>query len=146
MTVAVINGIEALTRTDDGTLVAPEDREAWREWVSATKARNWLQDDPLLDWLARYGEEQGFKRDDAADGFDPRTDFRPFLFRQGHAFEEGVMRLLAERTEVVTIARTYEDSRSIDAAAATIEAMRDATPIIAQAVLRDPQHLSLIHI
>ena len=44
----VVTGIEALTRSDDGTLVIPEDREAWREWVSATKARNWLNDDPLL--------------------------------------------------------------------------------------------------
>ena len=51
-----------------------------------------------------------------------------------------MLRLLAEGTEVVTIATDWEDSRSIDAAAATVEAMRDGAPIIAQAVLRDPQH------
>ncbi|MEX1345523.1 MAG: hypothetical protein AB1Z63_12740, partial [Candidatus Limnocylindrales bacterium] len=140
MTIAVVNGIEALTRADDGTMVIPEEREDWRAWVSATKGRNWLNDDPLLDWLDRYGTDHGFERDDAAPGFDPRLDFRPFLFRQGNAFEAGVMALLAERAEVVTIARTYEDSRSIDAAAATVEAMRDAVPIIAQGVLRDPEH------
>ena len=140
MSKIVVTGIEALTRADDGTLVIPEDREAWREWVSATKARNWLNDDPLLDWLDRFGTEAGFERDDEAEDFDPRTDFRPFIFRQGDAFEQGVMRLLAEGHPVVTIAETWEDSRSIDAAAATLAAMRDATPIIAQGVLRDPQH------
>ena len=57
----VVTGIEALTRADDGTLVIPEDRAAWREWVSATKARNWLNDDPLLDWLDRYGEDHGLR-------------------------------------------------------------------------------------
>ena len=50
------------------------------------------------------------------------------------------MELLAERAEVVTIAQDWEDSRSLDAAAATLEAMRDGTPIIAQAVMRDPEH------
>jgi hypothetical protein len=140
MTLTVVSGLEALTRADDGTLVIPEEREEWREWVSATKARNWLYDDPLLDWLDRFGEDKGFERDQEAEGFDPRTDFRPFIFGQGDAFEQGVLRLLAERTEVVTIGRSWEDSRSIDAAAATVEAMRDATPIIAQGVLRDPQH------
>lgn len=136
----VVTGLEALTRADDGTLVVPEDREAWREWVSATKARNWLNDDPLLDWLDRYGADHGFERDDEVEGYNPRTDFREFVFGQGDAFEAGVLRLLARDTEVVTIATDWEDSRSIDAAAATVEAMRDGAPIIAQAVLRDPQH------
>jgi hypothetical protein len=135
-----ISGVEALTRADDGTLVIPEDREAWRGWVSATKARNWLNDDPLLDWLDRYGRDHDFVRDDEVEGFNPRTGFRDYLFSKGDAFEAGVLALLAKNHEVVTIATSWEDSRSVDAAAATLAAMRDGAPIIAQAVMRDPEH------
>jgi len=133
-------GKEALVKADDGTVVDPRDREAWRDWVSATKARNWLNDDPLLDWLDRYGEAAGFARDDAAEGYEPRTSFRHFVFGQGDAFEAGVIDLLRDETQVVEIARDWEDSRSLEAAERTVEAMRDGVPVIAQGVLRDPQH------
>ncbi len=130
----------ALTTADDGTVVDPQDREDWREWVSATKARNWLRDDPLLDWLERHGEGAGFERDDQAADYQPRTDFRTFVFELGDAFEAGVIGLLQRDHEVVQIAATWEDSRSLDAARKSVEAMASGVQIITQGVLRDPQH------
>ena len=135
-----ITGTAALTTADDGTVIDPQDREAWRGWVSATKARNYLNGDPLLDWLERYGEDKGFERDDEAEGFDPRTDFRSFVFGQGDAFEAGVIELLGRAHQVVQIAMNWEDSRSLDAAKRTVQAMEAGTEIITQAVLRDPEH------
>ena len=133
-------GVAALTTTDDGRVIDPRDRDAWRDWVSATKARNWLNDDPLLDWLDRYGTRKGFVPDDKAEGYDPRTSFREFVFGQGDAFEAGVIELLRAQTQVVEIATSWEDSRSLAAAEKTVEAMREGIPIITQGVLRDPQH------
>ena len=135
-----IMGKAALVTADDGTVIDPHEREDWRDWVSATRARNWLNDDPLLDWLGRYGEDAGFERDDEAEDYDPRTSFREFVFRQGDAFEAGVIELLRAETDVVEIADGWEDSRSLEAAERTVDAMRDGVPVITQAVLRDPQH------
>ena len=55
-------------------------------WVSATKTRNHVLGDPLLDWLDRFGEVKGYERDTP----DPRTDFLGFVFRKGREFETRV--------------------------------------------------------
>ncbi|MFI5385020.1 MAG: hypothetical protein ACHQ50_02770, partial [Fimbriimonadales bacterium] len=70
-------------------------------------------------------------------GYDARTDFRTFILARGQAFEAGVMRLLAERTKVRRIAEAGEDARRSECAKATIEAMREGVPVIAQGVLHD---------
>jgi len=108
----------------------------WDTWVSAGRTRDHLLDDPILDWLERFGESAGFARDTA----DPDTDLLTFLFDQGHQFEAAVMRLIGERLPVVAIARGPEDARDPAAVAATLAAMRNGAPVIAQAVLRDPPH------
>ncbi len=133
-------GKTALTTADDGRIVDPQTRDDWRDWVSATKARNWLNDDPLLDWLGRYGIDKGFMPDDKVEGYEPRTSFRDFVFEQGDAFEAGVIGLLAQQMEVIQIAEDWHDSRSLEAAERTVDAMREGVPIITQGVLRDPQH------
>jgi len=76
-------GRDALTLRDDGSVVVPQTPTAWDEWVSAGRTRNYLDGEPLLDWLARYGEAAGFERDDELEGFDPRTDFLGFTFERG---------------------------------------------------------------
>ena len=61
-------GLEALTQAADGTQVNPESDDDWRNWVSATRTRNFALGDALLDWLGLYGRDRGFLPDDEAEG------------------------------------------------------------------------------
>lgn len=109
----------------------------WAAWVSASAMRNFVLDDPLLDWLDLYGETNGFERDET----DERTDFAAFVMAKGRQFEQAVMAHLAGlgSDEIRTILgddASGEERRSDAAASATIAAMRDQVPMVAQGVLR----------
>ena len=130
-------GLEALTHAADGTQVAPESDDDWRDWVSATRTRNFALGDPLLDWLGLHGRDRGFLPDDEADGYDPRTDFSRFIMSKGVDFEAAVVEHLKTLTAVHTIAVDPDNRRDLGAATETFDAMRRGEPCIAQASLRD---------
>ena len=132
-------GIDALTRDDDGRPVDPRSDGDWWGWVSATATRNHALRDPLLDWLGLFGEARGYIADDHIHGYDPRTDFRAFVFDRGRRFEQAVLEYLGQQTKIVTIATEREDIRDLAAAEGTPCAMMEGVPIIAQGVLRNPQ-------
>jgi hypothetical protein len=134
-----ISGPEAVLRAGDGTLVDPATPEEWDGWVSAGRTRNHVEGDPLLDWLGRYGRENGFTPDDELDGYDPRTDMRLFVLERGIAFEDAVMALIRARLETVRVSEGPASSRDPDCALRTVELMRAGVPVIEQAVLRDPE-------
>ena len=125
-------GINAVTHALDGTEVIPSTDSDWDDWVSASSTRNHVLDDPLLDWLNRHGEAQGFKRDDQAT-FDERTDFLTFIFRKGAEFESAVVEHLSTLTDVHTVAGSeggYGARRDLAVAQATFDAMHRGEPII----------------
>ncbi|MXX20165.1 MAG: hypothetical protein F4X03_00100 [Dehalococcoidia bacterium] len=131
-------GIEALTHDDDGKLVVPETAEEWDEWVSASRTRNHVLDNPLVDWLERWGEEHGYEPDPVEED----TDFLTFLFGKGNAFEAAVvehLRGLAEVRMVEPEGMDREELRQLSVAEATYAAMADGAEIICQAWMRDPQ-------
>jgi hypothetical protein len=137
-----VTGVDSILHADDGTEVDPRTPADWDAWVSAGRTRSHALDDPILDWLDRFGVEHGFQRDDAADGYDSRTDHVKFILERGQAFEDAVMALIRKGfgdDAVVTIRNLPEDTRDLAKARQTFEAMRDGTPFIAQAVLRNPQ-------
>lgn len=131
--------IDALTYSDDGRLIVPESSDDWAEWVSATRTRNYVLGDPLLDWLELCGEAQGFERDTALPDYDARTDFTEFIFRRGAEFEEAVVSGLRKLTDVVTVSSGPAEIRDLMKAEETFEAMRAGTPLIHQGVLRDAE-------
>ncbi len=127
-------GIEnALTDTGGNRLV--RSGEEWDDWVSATKTRNFILRDPILDWLELYGREHGFLPDTESDEYDPRTDFREFIFEKGRAFEDAATRYLAGRCQVEVVARTPSAIRQLESVEKTFQLMCEGTEIIAQGVL-----------
>src|SRR5579871_6917827 len=129
----------ALVVRDDGAQLDPRTESEWLEWVPASATRNWCREDPLLDWLNLHGKERGFLRDDERPGYDARYDFGRFVLEQGIKFEKAVIGYLARSTPVTTVAKDPGDTRSLERAQATWKAIERGDPIIAQAVLRDPE-------
>ena len=134
-----ISGLAALTTTDDGRSRLPESDQDWLAWVAASRTRNWLLEDPLLDWLRQHGEAKGFVADDQRDGYNDELSFREFIFAQGKAFEDGVVAILRDAAQVVEVGEGPADSRDLAAAERTIAAMHDRVEIVAQGVLRDAE-------
>src|SRR5713226_4577546 len=116
-------GIDASTRSDGGKLVVPSNPQDWQERVSATDTRNFLLQDPLLDWLDLYGETNGFQRDPDLPGYDPRTDFTKFIFQKTGEFEAAVIGHLKTLTTVTTIAENPGDARKFEKVQETFATM-----------------------
>ena len=132
-------GAAAIWTRDDGTVDDPRTDAEWDEWISANAIRHWCDADPLLDWLDRFGEERGFLRDERVPGYDPRFDLYRVLGERGHRFEELVLAHLGERYPISRVSELPDDARSLEAARATWNALAAGDPIVARAVLRDPQ-------
>jgi hypothetical protein len=128
-------GLDALFQRDDGTRDVAGTDSPWDEWVSASRTRNYLLDDPLLDWLKAHGRAKGFDPDSSGES----TDFGAFLLRQGLAFEAAVFRHLAAHNAFVVVAQEREDARSEAAVRRTWDLMTRGTEIIAQAPIWNPQ-------
>jgi hypothetical protein len=132
-------GRAAITQRDDGTLVDPRTDADWLEWVAAGDVRNWCHEDLLVDWLSEYGEQHGFRRDDQLPGYDRVFDLPRYLMDQGRRFEQAVLVDLQQRWPVTRIATRPDEARSLAAAEATWDAMKNGAPVIASGVLRDPE-------
>ncbi|MCH8814587.1 MAG: hypothetical protein IH957_05725 [Chloroflexi bacterium] len=130
--------IDAITKRNDGSEVVPNTDADWQDWVSASKTRNFAEQDPLLDWLNEHGVGKGFQRDDELPDYDERTDFLRFLFAKGIEFESAVLAHLQSSIPITVIAEGPRDIRSIARARDTFEAMETGEKIIAQGVLWNP--------
>ncbi len=127
-----------ITTCDDGTVRDPQGGE-WDGWVAATRLRNHVLGNPLLDWLDEHGEARGFTPDPPGG----ETDFRAFIMGKGIRFEADVVDLIAETgigdVQVIGGAGSpSEESRSLTLAEETWTAMNEGRHVIAQGVLRDP--------
>ena len=127
-----------VTKNNSGVSVIPA-QEDWDGWVSASKTRNFVLNDPLLDWLDKHGQSKGFVKDTDLPGYDERLDFARFIMSMGNKFEDVFMAWLDERVGVVTMGN-FNASRSLEAAEQTVAEMERGAAVIAQAPLRNPEN------
>jgi hypothetical protein len=92
---------EMLILDDRRVSQIPESRTDWATWVSASRTRNYVMDDPLLDWLGLFGEQNGFVRDDKLAGYLRELDFGRFVMQKGNEFESAFMLWIEQRAEVL---------------------------------------------
>jgi hypothetical protein len=117
------------------------------EWVSGTTIRNYMLNDPLIDWLDRYYTTLGFndgtmitseKKMEMEKKVNDERGKMSILFNNGLIFENAVVEQLKQKYPQTTVqignSRTdmnYEKYQS------TVECMKKGVPIIIQAVLID---------
>ena len=99
-------------------------------WISATKTRNYILDDPLIDYL-KYTNKLKRKREDT---------FLNLILDNGLKFEENIIKILREKfpNKITTISIQMDDIRNPLYFKKTIDAINNKDPIIYQGVLHNP--------
>jgi hypothetical protein len=106
------------------------------DWVSATKIKNYLINDPILDWLDTYRNKNNFiKSQNSLPVQKPQNNLQ-VLFDYGNEFEKKIFNYLEEtyKEQYVQISYGYNDIVR-ENAEKTFMHMKIGTPLISQAVL-----------
>jgi len=97
------------------------------DWMPASQTRAFMFEDPILVWLDRHGESNGFKKDTSP------YEFLHFIFGKGQAYEAKWSKEIVGSAPRVC-AYAYEVYQ-LEKLQQTWELMRAGTPVIAQAAL-----------
>lgn len=115
----------------------------WLQMVSASKVRNYLLNDPLLDWLNEFNitsiydnPKDRISNTAGSVKFDNTDEFTKYIMNQGIKFELEVYKLLKRKYNIVKVAESYE-ARSEEKFKKTIKLMKDGIDILYQPVLHD---------
>ena len=120
----------------------------WYDMISATKVRNYMLDDPLLDWLSFYKIRnindipliinQNEKK---INNFKIKSEsgFTKFIMDQGNIFEREVVNILKRKHQLIQVAEPFQ-ARDYNKYLKTIEFMKNGIEIIYQGVLIDTEN------
>jgi hypothetical protein len=113
-------------------------------WISATKTKNYLLKDPVIDWLEKYYLKIGFgdrninytKLNQDKKHINQEMDLmKNTLFKKGNEFEEKIYLELDKKVEkCVSVINNYTEC-CLDKIKDTVKYMQEGIPIIKQAVL-----------
>lgn len=115
--------------------------DIWNEMVSATSIRNYMLNDPLIDWLKEYRihdlNDVPSKTSNSKAIIKSNPDpFTKCIMDAGNEFEEELIKILGNDHKIVKVG-DYILSRSPEKFQETIELMKKGEYIIHQAVLHN---------
>ena len=126
----------------------------WSKMIAPSNIRNYMLDDPLIDWLRYYSinnitdkPRQPTHNNNHSTNHSNHSNystnhsltFNNFIMEQGNLFEQIVIDKLKEINiiSIISIANGYEDVRSNAKYLETIKSMKEGYDIIYQGVLHD---------
>jgi hypothetical protein len=109
-------------------------------WVAASNTRNYMLDDPILDYL-KYNSSKNEvitkkRKRDSSERASSET-FLEHIFENGNKFETlivGRIKSMVKHNEFIEIGKSYE-ARNLDNYLKTLNAIKQGVPIIYQPVL-----------
>lgn len=120
-----------------------EEKNIWFDMVSASRVRNYLLNDPLLDWLNEYNitsiydvPKYRVSNTVGVVSYNNKDEFTKHIMDQGIIFENEVYKILKNKFNIVKVAESY-DSRSLEKFKKTIKLMKDGIDILYQPILQD---------
>jgi hypothetical protein len=116
------------------------------EWVAATYTRNYVLNDPLLDWLNLYGKQKGFLKDsekNAQNSLKNNLNFTQYIMKKGQEFENYVIEQIRDNHREffseVRVGKVYPvQKRYIQHIQATYSLMKQGVKIIYQGMVFNP--------
>src|SRR3989338_2195911 len=102
-----------------------------KTWISASRIKNYMIQDPLIDWLQMYYNKENKEK---------KGNFTEYLMGKGIEFEKQIMEIIKRKIgkeNVEQVSYGMKDIMSVNKAKETIRLMKEGKPIIYQGVLHD---------
>lgn len=104
-------------------------------WCAISDLYNWIQKDPILDWLDRYGSAAGIVPDNERPLYIEEADYGVFVRDIANRFEAKVLELIRGRVDIAVI--TGAQSNSDQFFEQTKRLMGESQEAIYQGLVRD---------
>lgn len=109
------------------------------DYISASKVRNFLLNDTLVDYLKMYGYKEIEHLIENNYQTDSKDIFNDYILNEGNNFENKVLNYLMKEHQVITVCENYQDIFKRENFNKTLELIKNKKPIIYQGLLVDDE-------
>ena len=110
----------------------------WNDMIRASAVRNYMLDDPLIDYLQEYNIKNISDKPNNNKRRNINNDnFSNYLMEEGVKFEEKVITEMKKYHNITTVCTSHRESRNINKFNETINLMKKGENIIYQGVLHN---------